>query len=344
MNKRDFVKDRERAWNRFEQLLNRISRKSLKRLPSREVNEFSRLLRELANDLAVIRSRGWGQQLAGYLNGLISRGYNFFYTSPPGYLRGALDFLSGGFPRLLRANIWYFAVACGLFFGPLFIAWAVIQSNPELAKRVVPEGQLVMAKRMYAKPLYSADESETAAERRKRLTEYGEQRSAMSGFYIRHNISIAFRSFASGIFAGIGTVYTLLFNGIAIGAIAGFVVAEADPDAFLSFVITHGSFELTAIAVSGAGGLVIGNALLHPGQRTRWEALKHRGMDAIKLAIGAGIMLFVAALIEAYWSPSPIPSLLKYIVGTIAWIVVILYFVIAGRGSTERAAGDAPIA
>ena len=55
-------------------------------------------------------------------------------------------------------------------------------------------------------------------------------------------------------------------------------------------------------------------------------------MDAIKLAMGAGAMLFLAALIEAFWSPSGVPSTLKYIVGSALWIVVYLYLFLAGRG------------
>jgi len=332
MNKRDFVRQREPAWNRFESLLNHFRGRSLGKVRSREVTEFSRLFRELANDLAIVRSRGWGEQLAAYLNDLVSRGYDAFYVAEPGYLRRAGTFLTAEFPQLLRANGWYFIVSCVLFFVPLGIAWAVVQNNPSLAKRVVPEAQLDMFERAYANRENSRSASRQDAEAdRVRRAQYREGRSLMAGFYVQHNTSIAFHSFARGVLLGIGTVYTLLFNGILLGTVAGYVVAEANAEMFLSFVVTHGAFELTAIAVSGAGGLMLGNALLHPGQRTRWDALTVRGLEAIKLAIGAGVMLFIAALIEAFWSPAPIPAMLKYVVGAMAWMVVALYFLFAGR-------------
>jgi len=335
MNKREFVKQREPAWKRFEGLLAKLSRTSTKKVKSKEVKEFSRLFRELANDLAIVRSRRWGEDLDKFLNHLLARGYDAFYRAPPGVLQRGIEFLLGGFPRLLRANIWYFVTSCVLFFLPLGISWAVVQNDPTKATSVVPEAQLQMMKSMYKK---RDNESEKDWALRS-----SEARSMMAGYYINHNTSIAFRAFAVGILLGVGTVYTLLFNGIMLGVISGYVCAEADPDRFLSFVIMHGAFELTAIAVAGAGGLMLGNTFLHPGQRTRWEALKVRGMEAIQIAIGAGVMLFIAALIEGFVSPSPvIPSGLKYLAGAILWILVALYFVLAGRDfrSNSGDAGD----
>lgn len=333
MNKRDFLKQREPAWHRFEALLKRLSGTSLRRLKSREVAEFSRLFRELANDLATVRSHGWGEQLASYLNLLVSQGYNAFYREPPGALKRAADFLAGGFPRLVRENLWYFAISFALFFVPLGVAWAVVQSNPALASRILPEQNLSDYRKMYEK----VDESKLSPrERRARRQFERAARSTMAGFYINHNTSIAFESFAGGAMLGIWTVYTLLSNGIMIGAIAGFVVAECDSEKFLSFVVTHGAFELTAIVIAGAGGLIIGNAILHPGQRTRKEALLVRGLVGIQFALGAAVMLFIAALIEGFWSPADIPPLLKYVVGALAWLVVALYFLLAGRGAPAK--------
>ena len=45
----------------------------------------------------------------------------------------------------------------------------------------------------------------------------------MFGFYIRHNIGIAFQCFAGGLFAGIGSLFYLIYNGAIIGAVAGYL-------------------------------------------------------------------------------------------------------------------------
>ena len=73
------------------------------------------------------------------------------------------------------------------------------------------------------------------------------------------------------------------------------------------------------------------HALLHPGRRSRLEALADRGREAIQLAAGAGGMLLIAALIEAFWSPADIPDLLKVTVGILMWILVAVYLGLSGR-------------
>ena len=99
---------------------------------------------------------------------------------------------------------------------------------------------------------------------------------------------------------GVGTVKELLFNGIAIGACFGYVHTQGNGERLFSFAVSHGSFELTAIGIAGGAGLMIANALLHPGTRTRRESLMVRGLDAVQVACGAGVMLAVAAVLELW--------------------------------------------
>ena len=80
---------------------------------------------------------------------------------------------------------------------------------------------------------------------------------------------------------------------------------------------------------------MLGNALVHPGQRTRLESLRVRGFEAVQIACGAAAMLMVAALIEAFWSPSPIPNLVKYSVGGLLWVLVFVYLTTAGLWERE---------
>jgi uncharacterized membrane protein SpoIIM required for sporulation len=165
---------------------------------------------------------------------------------------------------------------------------------------------------------------------------YAEERSGMFGFYIFNNVGIAFRTFALGITLGVGTVVTLLSNGIQIGAIVGYIQNQGNGGRIFSFAISHGAFELTAIGIAGGAGLMIADALLHPGSRTRWESLMAHGLEAVQVAGGAGAMLAVAALLEAFWSPAPIPAVFKYAVGAVLWLLVAAYVAFAGRGGEAK--------
>ncbi|MGQ0634167.1 MAG: stage II sporulation protein M [Planctomycetaceae bacterium] len=326
MNKRQFIAGRRDAWRRFDALLQQIDRRGLRRLTTAETTEFSRLFRELSFDLSLVRSRTWGRGLVSYLNDLSSRGHNAFYSAPPGNLGHLWRFLASGFPRTFRKNIGYFTVAAALFFVPLALTWALVQTQPSLGLRILSAEQLKQVAEMYA------DEGPPARREKDGSSDsFGDERAMMFGFYIRNNVSIALDAFGRGILFGIGTVYTLLANGIAIGAIAGYIISQGHAARFLSFVVTHGSFELTAIAVAGGAGLMLGDALLHPGQRTRLESLRDRGLEAVQIASGAAAMLVIAAVIEAFWSPASVPVAAKYAVGAVFWVLVVVYLATAGR-------------
>lgn len=321
MTKQRFLARRRPAWKRFEVLLRQPPQ------TAREVREFSRLFRELSNDLATIRSRDWGQGLVQYLNDLVARGHHGFYSAAPADWNRLRAFLIAGFPRLFRANIGYFAVAAALFFVPLAAAWIAVQTDPLLALRVIPSEQLEQFDEMYGEDV-PASEADSEIDS---LGGFGEERSIMAGFYVWHNVGIALQCFARGLLLGCGTMYVLLENGIGIGSIAGYVLSRGHVERFLSFVVSHGSFELTAIAVAGGAGLMLGDALVHPGNRTRLESLRVRGLEAVQIAGGAAVMLVIAALIEAFWSPAPLPALVKYAVGCGLWLTVAAYLAFAGR-------------
>ncbi len=327
MNKRKFVQARRPEWENFRKLLDRVETRPIRKLPAADLDDFSRLLREVSNDLAVIRSREWGRELEDFLNHLVTRGYNQFYSAPPGRFREFLAFATVGFPRELRRHWKYFALGWALFFLPLLISWAVVQMDPSRASAVLPSEQLEAIDEMYGSKLYDPDEDGV-------VQGFGDQRAIMAGFYIRNNVGIALICFAIGILFGIGTIYLLLFNGVVLGALSGYVVAQSPQhaDNFLSFVVTHGSFELTAIAIAGAAGLMLGDSFLHRGNRTVKDAFRVQGLDSVKVAFGAALMLVVAAGIEAFWSPSPIPSTIKYIVGLASWVFVYAWLALAGRG------------
>ena len=105
---------------------------------------------------------------------------------------------------------------------------------------------------------------------------------------------------------------------------------------FFSFTSGHSAFELTAICLSGAAGLKIGYALVAPGLLTRGAALRAAAADAVTLVAGVAGMLLIAAGIEAFWSPRTfLPPEVKYALGGVMWLLLLLYFVFAGR---ERAA------
>ena len=234
-----------------------------------------------------------------------------------------LAFILADFPRLVREQ-WRFVLAASLmFFGSLAGFALLVYLYPDLVYNLIPAEQVSEMQSMYD-PV--AGHLGRTAERA------ASEDWAMFGYYIMHNIGIAFQTFASGLLFGLGSVFFLIFNGLMIGAVAGHLTYVGYGQTFWSFVIGHGAFELSAIALAGAAGLKLGWALVAPGRLPRAEALRLAARKSVLLICGVMLFLLIAAFIEAYWSSMTGPShQTKYLVGAALWLLVVVYLVFAGR-------------
>ncbi|MCY1350309.1 Stage II sporulation protein M [compost metagenome] len=252
------------------------------------------------------------------------RGHQQFYRHRSHLGARLIGFVLGGMPRLVRSE-WRPALAASLlFFGSLIGMGVLVYLFPDLVYSVIGPEQVASMESMYDPEA-------------RRLGRFGERDSGddwvMFGFYIMNNIGIAFQTFAGGLLLGLGSLFFLLFNGLMIGAVAGHLTRIGFGETFWSFVIGHGAFELTAIALAGAAGFRLGSALLAPGRLPRGEALRLAARPAVQLVAGAALFLLIAAFIEAYWSSMTFATPhVKYAVGAGLWLLVLGYLGLAGRG------------
>ena len=312
-------------WGRLRALLDDLDRPRRKRqLSKSELECLPKLYREVCNHYALARSRHYSPALEYQLHEMVLRGHRYLYSGRSASLWRLVTFIAFGFPRALRKNIAYFWIATALLVVPGLLVGGYCYYQSELIYSVMDEAQVSQMEEMY-------DPSNRKPGRS--LVRSAETDMMMFGHYISNNIGIGFRTFAGGILFGVGAALLLLFNGVVLGAVAGHLTRIGYQDTFWSFVSGHGSFELTAIAICGASGLILGHALISPGQFTRLESLKLRAVDALKLVMGASVMLLIAAFIEAFWSSSSVAIDIKYSVAAMLWLIVALYLGFAGRGA-----------
>ncbi len=318
----EFVGRRQGTWTALNQQL--ITKKPLHRLPPADISRFSNLYRIVCADLTHARDVGYTPDLIAYLDSLAGRAHNLLYAAPPYRLRAAWDLVARDFPRTLRRHGRFFALGMLLFFGPLVLCGVATIFYPEFAYEVLSPDQLHGMAEMYSEAHTGRD---------------AETNSGMAGYYVHHNVGIAFRCFATGILFGLGSLYFLLYNGIVLGTIFGHVIAAGHGGNILTFACTHGVFELTAIAIAGGAGLQMGYALVATGGRTRLGSLRAAGPDVARIILGAAIMLCIAAAIEAFWSPSGLPPPVKWGAAGILGILLAGYLGFAGRA---RGAAEEP--
>lgn len=310
-------------WQQLRDELEAIERLGLKKAP--RPADLPVRYRMLCQQLALARERQYSARLLAELNDLALLGHQVLYRRRTELGRRIASFLLYGFPRALRVQRGYLAVSSVLFVLPALLVYLAIYWSPELIYSVLDPAQVAQFESMYD------PSSPHLGENRAASTDMG-----MFGYYIRNNIGVGFRTFASGITAGIGTAFFLVYNGLLLGAVAAHLGHLGFTEPFYTFVIGHGSFELTAIAIAGAAGLMLGHALIQPGRLSRVQALRRAAMQALPLVYGVIAMLVIAAFIEAFWSSNHAwPALTKYGVGAGLWLLVGLYLSFAGR---QRAA------
>jgi uncharacterized membrane protein SpoIIM required for sporulation len=324
-----FVEGRRRDWEELDRLARALRERGPKSLSAQELARVGPLHRDVCGDLAYAQSARYTAPLVDRLRLLTADGHAAIYGQRPRGrgLRGALfGGPSGGlayaFPRAVRRHVGAMTLAAALFFVPLVVGLLVVVHDPAFAFRIVPESML--------KPLTESYAQGFDGGRR------GDEGVLMAGFYVNNNVGIALRCFALGIFGGLGSAFYLVFNGLAIGAIFGYVAANGAGANIGTFVIGHGSLELGAIVLSGGAGLSLGWSIVAPGARTRLASLQAVGRDVVAIVGGAAVMLVMAAMIEAFWSASSVGSLAKRVVGGALFVLVVLYLALVGRGEAAR--------
>ncbi len=327
MNQSQFEHRYREQWEQFRRLLEALESKSIN-MKEAELgsSEFPSQYRQLCNQFGLAQCRHYSPALVDRLHNLVLRGHHQLYKRKKGLLWASINFIFRDFPRTLRANWLAFWLAFTLFYGPAVALGIATYQNPVLIYSLMDENKVYQMESMYNPDNKAVGRS---ADRN------AETDFTMFGFYILNNISIGFRTFAGGIIFGIGTVFLLVYNGLSIGGVAGHLSHPPYMETFWPFVSGHGAFELTAIVICGAAGLLLGYSIIHPGQYRRTDSLRIHAPTSLRLVVGAALLLVCAAFIEAFWSSSTVSPTVKYAIATCNWILVILYLLFAGRDRHE---------
>jgi uncharacterized membrane protein SpoIIM required for sporulation len=221
---------------------------------------------------------------------------------------GIVQFFASIYPRIFRQNLAYPLTAFLIFLAGAIAGMALCFSDPGFERYflgarmidTIEQHQMWTHSIVGLKPLAS---------------------SAI----LTNNITVACTTFASGILAGLGTLYMLIFNGLLMGVI-GTACAQAGMSRQLwSFVAPHGVLELPAIFIAGGAGLLLARGLLFPGMLPRRDSIIEAGGRAVRLVLGVIPMLVIAGFIEGYLSPSDFPIPLKFALGGAMGTVLALY-------------------
>jgi uncharacterized membrane protein SpoIIM required for sporulation len=320
-----FIDKRKTAWQRLEDLLKLLDSSSLRRLHREEVRELGRIYRRTASDLAIARAESRDPRLINYLNSLVIRAHGRIYQADAQGGARIRNFFAREFPQTFRRTWRYTMVSFAVFFIFAVIGFVGTKYDPEFSELVgVP-------------PAFRELYIETKTHWWEDLNE-ANQVGASSIF--THNIQVTIYTFAFGAMFGVGTLFYLAYNGAVIASVLALTYRAGFGNALLTFMAGHGVIELSCIFIAGGAGLLIGSAILMPGDLSRADAMKSRGKDAIRLMMGVAVLLVVAGIIEGFISPAPIPAAIKFSIAGITGISLYSYLLLAGREESNGGKGN----
>lgn len=325
------IATRSPRWNAFAAKLADAQRRGLAALGEDGVRDFVSEYRDLAADLARLRTAAQGRESPEvfYLSRLMAGAHNLLYRGRSVTLADVLRVLAIDAPREVRRSWRPILVAAVLLFGPAAIAYTAVARDPDVARTFIPAQML--------------DRAEEGVRRAHEGSGYIPDpkifRPVVASEIIANNVQVTFAAFAFGMTAGIGTTLLLVLNGVSLGGVFGLYQAKGIARLLLAFVAPHGVLELSAVCIGGGAGFLLAAALLIPGERTRKRALVENGARAIRLIGAATVLLLVAGSLEGFVSPIPNwPLSAKLAVSAATAVLLVLYL---SSGRTRKESPDA---
>jgi uncharacterized membrane protein SpoIIM required for sporulation len=320
MSSNRFINERKSAWQRLEDLLKLVDHSPLRNLHREEVRELGRIYRRTASDLAIARAESRDPRLINYLNSLVIRAHGRIYRADAQGGQRIRRFFAQDFPRTFRATWKYTLTVFAVFLVFGTIGFGGTWHDAEFSELAgVP-----------------ASSRETIIETRTHWWEELNEANQLGATSIfTHNIRVTFYWFALGAMFGAGTLVASAFFGANTGAILALVYRAHYGNDLVTFMVGHGVIELSCAFISGGAGLMVGMAMLMPGDLSRADAIKTRGLQAVRLVLGCVPVLVLAGLIEGFVSPTAINPAIKFSIAALTGVALYLYLLLAGRGNLK---------
>ena len=325
-----FVAAHRPVWERLEHLV-----KHRKSLTGAEVDELVDLYQRVSTHLSIVRSSPTDAMLTGRLSALVARARSAVTGSHTPAWRELVRFFTVSFPVVAyRARRWWLGAAlASVVVAFVFGAW--VAANPDVQAAIgTPDEVTQLVEHDFA-------------------DYYSENPAASFATHVWiNNAWVSAQVIGYSIFLGVPIPYILWTNAANLGASAGLMATRGKLDIFFGLITPHGLLELTAVFLAAGLGMRLGWTVIDPGPRKRTVALAEQGRAVVSAALGLAVVLFVSGLIEAFVTPSGLPTPVRIGIGVLAEVAFLAYVIVYGRradrrnetGDLERAPDVAPSA
>jgi uncharacterized membrane protein SpoIIM required for sporulation len=304
-----FVAAHQAEWARLDSLVHRR-----RRLSGAEVDELVSSYQRVTTHLSQLRSAGHDPALAARLSTRLARTRAAISGAHAPTWRNVGAFAVVSLPAMIyRLRWWWLGTAAISLVVALLAGWWIARS---------PAVQASLISRSAAANLVNHQ-----------FRDYYSQYAATSfAFKVwTNNLWVAAEAVTFGVLLGLPTLYVLLQNALNLGADGGLMIGHGKAAEFFGLILPHGMLELSAVFLAAAAGLRLGWAIIDPGHRPRVRALAEEGRATVTVAIGMVAVLLVSGVIEAFVTPSSLPTWARILIGALAEAAFLGYGLVLGR-------------
>jgi uncharacterized membrane protein SpoIIM required for sporulation len=315
-----FVAAHQAEWDRLDWLVHRR-----RRLSGAEVDELVTSYQRVTTQLSELRSAGQDPALAARLSTRLARARAAISGAHTPAWHSVVRFAVVGFPVMAyRLRWWWLGTAVISLLVALLAGWWIARS-PAVQASLVTHSQAASLVNHQFRHYYS--------------------QYAATSFAFKvwtNNVWVAAQALIFGVLLGIPTLFVLLENALNIGIDGGLMVGHGKTAEFFALILPHGLLELSAVFLAAAAGLRLGWSIIDPGPRPRARALAEEGRATITVALGLIVVLLVSGVIEAFVTPSPLPTWARILIGACVEAAFLGYVLVVG-GRAVRAGQSADI-
>ena len=299
-------------WRRLEELTRR------RRLSGPESDELVERYQQVATHLSVVRTSAPDAGVIAYLSTLLSRARNRASGTRTGTWSGVRGFFVDRFPAALYRLRWWWlgTLAANVVVTAVIMLWLL--GHPAVEQNLLSPSEVDQLVNNDFEGYYS---------------EYAASHFAAQVWL--NNAWVAARCIALGVL-GLPVVLLLFTNVLNLGVIGSVMIRHDRGGLFWGLILPHGLLELTAVFVAGGVGLRLFWSWIEPGQLSRSKSMAKEGRTAITVSLGLVVVLFISGLIEAFVTPSGLPTWARIAVGVLAEAVFLAYVFVLGRRAVRR--------
>lgn len=299
-------------WQRLESLV------TTGKLSGPESDELVERYQQVATHLSVVRTSAPDGELIAHLSSLLARARIRLVGTRTSTWRNVGSFFTERFPAALYRMRWWWlgCLAANVAVTAVIMVWLL--ANPQVEQTLLTPDEIDRLVNSDFESYYSENPAQSFAAR-----------------VWTNNAWVAAQCIAFGIL-GFPLIY-VLFNNVLNLAIVGSIMIQHDrASLFWGLILPHGLLELTAVFVAGGVGFRLFWSWIEPRDLSRTRSIAQAGRESVTIVLGLVVVLFVSGLIEAFVTPSPLPTWARVGIGILAELLFFAYVFTLGRNAALR--------